>query len=459
MNGGYLSQLLTGLMDKYHIPGAQLSMRHDGRLVNIAEGVLCDGDGDGDPGGVPVREESVFPLGSLTKPFTAILAMTLVADGDAEFDRPVADYMPELAGRADRRLTLRQLLTHTSGLASAADEDEARGATRRRWVPGNCGRAHLVHRPGTVFSYSNIGYIVIGYIIESITAMSWPEAMHTILLRPLDMPAAFVNGREPPAGQIATGHLTRPGQERPRPVPRQTMPELDAPDSALAASAAALVRLVSPESPERDTIGAMCRDQLMGLPAGPFGMAHGWGLGWARYRSAGQDWYGHDGAADGTSCHVRFDVKSGTALALTTNANTGTAAWAELVRTLNAAGLNIATCSPSALAASANAVTGSADCAGRYRNGHSDIAVAVTDDGELELTVDDVICAPLTCYEGLRFTIQGRTAAQPGYMGRFLRDTESGNIDVIQIGGRSARRYTGTGQREPARAAAAQSRL
>jgi len=385
---------LSRLIGKHRVPGAQLVVRRNGRVVTLEAGEERYGSGR------TVTARSVFPLGSLTKPFTAALAMTLVADGDLDLDDP----LPGLGGQ----VTLRRLLSHTSGLPSNVD-DEASGS-RSRWASRYRRDSRPDYPPGAVFSYSNIGYLLVGHLVEEVTGMDWAEALEAIVLRPLGIPMV---------AETVSGHT---GRDRLVPVEEQIMPELEAPNGALALSATDLIGFLDAE-----VTGAMCSDQLAGIETGPYGMADSWGLGWALYRTPGADWFGHDGTGDGTSCHLRFEPVSGTAVALTTNAAAGPALWADVVAELDLP-LNRSSTEPR--------VPGPAECAGVYVNGTSEYVIAA--DG------DQLVLAhggPLTCYPGLRFDI--RDQAGTAYGGRFVREAGSGRVELLQLTGRLARRREG----------------
>nr|BFF04783.1 serine hydrolase domain-containing protein [Streptoalloteichus tenebrarius] len=361
--------------------------------------------------------------------------MALVADGDLELDEPVPDYDPGI--------TVRRLLSHTSGLESNVDEDDAVDLPRRRWVARYPARRSPQHAPGTVFSYSNVGYVLAGHLVEDVTGMDWAEAVASILLRPLGITPAFVVGDPGPRPSVP-GHVVT--GDRVLPVGSQVMPEVEAPNGALALSSADLVAfadlfladsLAGGGVLDREAAAPMCRDQLDGITVGPYGMADGWGLGWARYRGPDGDWYGHDGTGDGTSCHLRFEPESGTAVALTTNASTGAALWRDLADELAAEeGLSLGRSEEP----DQTPVPGPPEAAGHYVNGHAAFVVTAQDGGGLALALDGDQVVPLTCLPDLRFRVaMGATSLG----GRFLRDPDTGGIDLIQVTGRLARRRGG----------------
>lgn len=440
-----LAARLARLAREHRVPGAQLAVHHEGETVTAETGEETYAAGE------PVTRRSAFPLGSLTKPFTATLVMTLAACGDIDLDAPLAEYVPEVgAGRGGPgpRMTARRLLSHTSGLASNIDEGGDHSGARRRWVARHCRESGTAHPPGAVFSYSNIGYILAGHLVEVVTGMSWWEAMEAVLLKPLDIVPAFVVG--PPSGfrPVVDGHTVRQPGDRMLPVTWQTLPKVAAPSAGLALGAAdlvtfALMHLAHPALQpvlDRDSAREMRRDQLAGVTAGPFGMADSWGLGWAVYRDAGPDWFGHDGTGEGTSCHLRFEPAGGTVVALTANAATGPALWEDLLAELRSVGPAVGGRGLSAPPDPALRTSGPPECAGRYVNGEMELTVVADGAGGLRLTTGEAERFELTCFEGLRFTMRETSGGRTTYTGRFLRDPETGGIDLIQVTGRLARR-------------------
>jgi CubicO group peptidase (beta-lactamase class C family) len=229
-----------------------------------------------------------------------------------------------------------------------------------------------------VFSYSNIGYLVAGRLIEIVTGMTWIEATDAILLSQLDV--------EPRSDRPAVcGHSVEIATGRVLSVLVQPHLELEAPSCALALSASDLVALVLANPCAAATLAEMRRDQLVDVPVGPFGMADSWGLGWAVHHRGDRSWFGHDGTGEGTSCHLRFDPLDGTVVALTTNADTGLALWEDLVAWLRAGKVDIGSHSYTAPDAAVTDVAAPPDCVGRYVNGDVELDVAIGDDGILSV--------------------------------------------------------------------------
>ncbi|QWF85965.1 serine hydrolase domain-containing protein [Amycolatopsis sp. CA-230715] len=427
-----LSELLTELTAEHRVPGAQLAVRLAGRTIEVVAGEETAGSG------VPMTESSAVPLGSLTKPFTATLAMMLVDDGDVELDAPLTEYLPELR----HPVTLRQVLSHSGGLASNVPELTDDGISRKRWIAEHCGARALVHEPGTVFSYSNIGYLLAGHLVETITGMTWSEAVGSVLLRPLGIEPSFVVGA-PSARPAVDGHNVQLGLGRVRPVAAQTLPLVEEPTGALALSAADLLVFARAQLDGKllgdDLAAETRRDAVARFEVGPFGIADGCGLGWTLYNEEGTTWCGHDGNAEGTSCHLRFDPADGTVIALATNANTGIALWEDLVTALRERGVGVANYLFSTLPDDPDPVPGEPGCAGTYVNNEEEFTIVAEND-HFFLALDGERHSALTFFPGLRFTMRELDGGRMTYTGRFTRADGTGPIDGIQVIGRLARR-------------------
>ncbi|MEU9853531.1 serine hydrolase domain-containing protein [Streptomyces sp. NPDC047974] len=411
--------MLTELALLHGVPGAQLAVWRDGLLLTAETGEEEAGSGR------PVTAETAFPLGSLTKPFTATLAALLVSDGDADLDEPLSDQLAEL--RDGPEFTLRQVLGHTAGLAANTTESPP-GTTRARWLARYAPEL-AVHEPGTVFSYSNPGYLIAGRLVEEITGLDWAEAVEAMLLRPL--------GRES-AGPVAAGHLVRPDGPA-LPVREQSVPPLEDPAAGLCLSARDLAAFgaahlgLGPGAGLIDaaTAAAMREDVTEGLDVGAYGLADGWGAGWSRYGT----WFGHDGTGDGAWSHLRVHPSTGTVVALTAGGSTGARLWESLLGRLAGTGLRVGDHPRDA--GGSGAAPAAPGCAGRYVNGGWSCRVDAEGDALL-LSVDGAAPVRLLVGEDLAFRTPsgGGPRAPMPYLGRFVRDPATGGVDRVQISGR-----------------------
>ena len=146
---------------------------------------------------VPVKPETIFQSGSIGKQFTALAVMMLVEDGKLALDASVRKYLPQ-APAAWNGITLRHLLTHTSGLEDYGDDGEAYlrqdftddallkfAFQRKREFP-----------PGTRWNYSNTGYLLLGLVIRRVSGEFYGDLLQRRVFAPLGMGTARVVGSD-----------------------------------------------------------------------------------------------------------------------------------------------------------------------------------------------------------------------------------------------------------------------
>lgn len=134
----------------------------------------------------PAAPDDLFRIGSTTKMFVAAAILTAAARGIVRLDAPIGDIAPELHPSL-ARLTLSQLLSHTSGLADDAPMsgplDESSLARRvKAWD-----ETAFFTEPGKIMSYANTGYVLAGYVLERAMAKPFADAMTALLFEPLGM--------------------------------------------------------------------------------------------------------------------------------------------------------------------------------------------------------------------------------------------------------------------------------
>ncbi|MFL5514796.1 MAG: serine hydrolase domain-containing protein [Gemmatimonadales bacterium] len=141
---------------------------------------------------VPSADSTIYQSGSVGKQFTSALVLRLVEDGRLRLDDPISRWLPE--GPAGwRRITLRQLLTHTSGIPDYADStlDYRRDFTEDNLVRLAAGLRPLFE-PGARWSYSNTGYVLLGVIIHRVTGSFYGDLLRSQIFEPLGMVTARI---------------------------------------------------------------------------------------------------------------------------------------------------------------------------------------------------------------------------------------------------------------------------
>ena len=171
------------------IPGAILFVRQGDRSYAVAAGYADEVKK------VSMRAGDVFPIGSTTKTYTAVLVMRLVAQGKIRFDDPVASYLPGLLPDG-RRITIRELLSHSSGLDDYSTDPRfmapyLRGELGFAWTPRQdvafAATRPLLFSPGTRFSYSSTNYVVLGLLAQRVGGASYATQLSNYIFGPLGL--------------------------------------------------------------------------------------------------------------------------------------------------------------------------------------------------------------------------------------------------------------------------------
>ncbi len=171
---------VTAYIARNQIPGVALMVRRQGRIVRAEGYGMANLEHR-----VPVKPETVFQSGSIGKQFTAMAVMTLVEEHKVALDDPVSKYLdapPEWKG-----ITVRHLLTHTSGLGDypddfpmqrdATEDDELKMALAQK----------PQFAPGEKWSYSNLGYLTLGVLIHKVSGRFYGDVLAERVFRPLGM--------------------------------------------------------------------------------------------------------------------------------------------------------------------------------------------------------------------------------------------------------------------------------
>lgn len=170
---------------------------------------------------VPADPEQRFPIGSITKQFTAAALLLLQEQGKLSLDDRVSKYLPDLTGA--ELITIRQLLSHTSGYQDYWPQDYVPASMLRaidsRDILDEWARKPLDYEPGSKWQYSNTGYIVAGLIAERVSGQPLFEFMQQRIFEPLKMRSVRnVDTAEPDAGAASGYRRFALGPARPAPA-------------------------------------------------------------------------------------------------------------------------------------------------------------------------------------------------------------------------------------------------
>jgi CubicO group peptidase (beta-lactamase class C family) len=303
-------------MRSHATPGLALALT-DAREVRTA---LFAGYSDVSAG-TPVSSRTAFGIGSVTKSLSAITALQLRDQGMLDLDRPVDHYLPWL--RLGPRLTspnCRQLLTHTAGIPNGG-----LGTGGSRFEIAQLADLPFAGPTGA-WSYSNLGYQILGYVLEEVGAEPHTDLLRRRILQPLGMTRTFAPAQRASAGdELAAGyqwadlHPVRPDE----PAWRIGRFSYAGNESDLASTASDLARLVQVLLGEgsagpvrvlrRESANEMCSAHVRVRP----GVSYGYGL--YLYEVGDRLWLSHSGRVPGYGTTIIADLSMGVGLALLTN--------------------------------------------------------------------------------------------------------------------------------------------
>lgn len=197
-------------MQRQHIPGMMLVLTTRDSVLYVGGLGYADVDQK-----IPVNDQHLFRMGSVTKMFTALGILNLVQAGKLKLDDPVRKLAPELPidnpWEATHPVRVVHLLEHTAGFSDKTPNKsynpgptDLRGlaavqifapSLRSRW------------KPGERHSYVNTGYNVAAYLIEKLSGKPWEQYMNEVVFRPMGMPRSNVNLRADASGRYAQGYF------------------------------------------------------------------------------------------------------------------------------------------------------------------------------------------------------------------------------------------------------------
>jgi D-alanyl-D-alanine carboxypeptidase len=294
-----LRQVLRRLTTADGAPGAlaQVGDRHGST-------VLTSGVADLNTG-APIPADSRFRIGSMTKPYVATVVLQLVGEHRVTLDAPVERYLPGVVrghGNDGRRITVRELLQHTSGLPDylrylSLPDFIAHPSTH--YDPADLLALALAHpplfAPGTDWSYANTNYLLAGMLIGKVTGHPYGEEIRRRILTPLGLHATYVPGDSATIpGPHPRGYV-RPDNGTPIVEMTEFNPSLAAGSGDMISSGADMSRFFDALLRGRLLRPAELREMMTTRPTGDSdGRAYGLGLE-SRSLPCGGVYWGHGG--------------------------------------------------------------------------------------------------------------------------------------------------------------------
>jgi CubicO group peptidase (beta-lactamase class C family) len=333
-----LEKKLTELIGLHGVPGAQLAVLDGDTVTEASAGVLSLRTG------ARTTSDALFLPGSIGKLYTATLVLMLVDEGRVDLDAPVRRYLTDFQvadEHARDTVTVRNLLCHTSGFDGDVFLDTGRGDDALRRYVDQIADLPQICPPGTIWSYSNSGYAVLGRMIETITGLSYEEALRTRLFEPLALRHTVSFPEDAIPHPVSVGHVPDPEDPSSLMVsPAWGLFRSCGPMGAsIVASAGDVLKFVrlhlegglaadGKRLLSAEAVAAMQTRQIDLVDDSVLG--DGWGLGWILDRWNGLAVIGHDGNSIGQNAFMRVSPERRFGFCLQTNVESALGLYREL---------------------------------------------------------------------------------------------------------------------------------
>jgi dipeptidyl aminopeptidase/acylaminoacyl peptidase/CubicO group peptidase (beta-lactamase class C family) len=342
IDAAHWQRRLTALAARHRVPGAALGILRvrpglEDELIEVACGVLNKDTG------VETTTDSLFQIGSISKVWTATVVMQLVDEGILDLDAPVADVLPELRlGDADvtKQVTMRHLLTHTSGIDGDVFTDTGRGDDCIEKYVAQLAEVRQNHPLGATWSYCNSGFSLAGRVIEKLAGDSWDRVLRDRIITPLGLAHTVTLPEEALLYRAAVGHVSEDAGAPVR-APVWTLPRSMGPAGLICSTPAdvlgfARLHLTGGLAPDGTRLlteaSATAMTELQAELPDKHTLGDSWGLGWIRFGWNGHRLIGHDGNTIGQSAFLRLMPAEGLAVTLLTNGGSTQDLYEDLFR-------------------------------------------------------------------------------------------------------------------------------
>jgi CubicO group peptidase (beta-lactamase class C family) len=284
---------------------------------------------------VAADTDTVYRIGSITKMFTALMLEQLVEAGKVHLSDPVEKYFPEINTVVGRYpdappITLVQLATHTAGLSREPDNTETylkgQVADWEKTLIAALPQTHYILEPGTRFSYSNIGYAILGAALSRAAGQSYVEYVSKHIFQPLGMTHTALERNPEMVAHLSKGYqLMGPKEVDAETAQREheTGRGYKVPNGAIYTTVGDLAHFASfllgqgPESVLK--AASLARFQLQSAVPADIDLAQGYGIGFQVERRESYVAFGHGGAVAGYTASLLMNRKAGIGVIVLSN--------------------------------------------------------------------------------------------------------------------------------------------
>ncbi len=323
-----LEPLANDLLKHWNVPGVAVGILRDGTVETFGFG-LANIETE-----QAMTPDHLLQIGSISKVFTTTLIMRLVSEGKLDLDTPVREYLPDLAladAEALATITLRHLLTHTSGIFGDFFEDFGFGDDALARAIAKYDTLRQMTPPGELWTYSNSGFNLAGRVVEQILGVPFEQAMHEQIFQPLGLAHSFFFAAQAIAYPVAVGHTeTEPGSEQIEVARNYALPRAVNPAGGIIATVAdqlgfAQFHIADGKAGDEQLIEPRLVQSMREIQVSAANFSQSWGIGWDINDLDGVRVVGHGGSTNGFQARLSVVPEKGYAISILTNGDDG---WA-----------------------------------------------------------------------------------------------------------------------------------
>ena len=324
-----LNELIEEQMTRWSVPGVAVGILRDGEVVSRGFGVASIETNH------PIRPDTLFQVGSISKVFTATLVMRLVDEGMLDLDAPLTTWLPGLRlkdAAALKVVNLRQLLSHTSGIYGDYFKDFGWGDDALRQAIVTFDNLDQLYEPGEMWAYANSGFNLAGRVAEAALDKPFETAMRELVFSPLGLEHSFYYAHEAIVYPVAVGHtIITPGEDAVEVARHYPLPRVVAPAGGIISTVGDLLTFArfhmgDGTGVDGQQVLSAASIQAMQAPHVRSGLyADAWGIGWDISTVGGAKVVGHGGSTNGFQARLSLVPEQQFAVAILTNGSRGSA--------------------------------------------------------------------------------------------------------------------------------------
>jgi CubicO group peptidase (beta-lactamase class C family) len=323
-----LNETVAATLERWNVPGMAVGVLHNGTVTTEGFGVASLETKQ------PVRADTLFQIGSITKVFTATLVMRLVEEGLLDLDTPVSQYLPDLEladESALKTITMRHLLSHTSGLEGDRFDDYGIGDDALTKAVAEFNTLRQLTAPGELWTYCNSGFNLAGAVIERLLDTTFEAAVRERIFEPLKMERSFFFAHEAIVYPVAVGHSqVNPGEPKHEVARLYPLPRCVNAAGGIISTVGDLLRFAQAHlengTLEGTTILTHESVQAMQVPqTEAANFVDNYAIGWAVRTIDGVKVIGHGGSTNGFQAQLTIVPEKNFAIAMLTNGSRGMA--------------------------------------------------------------------------------------------------------------------------------------